>query len=80
MASEGGASPNNEHKPDDAWRRFNADWASLAFLDVSRVFSDEYNQMLLLALHESDASTPKSWSCLMIMPRSSRNLTRLCTA
>ena len=54
--SRGGSSPSTEYSPDDARSKFNADWASVAVMDVSRDFTTEYDQMLLLALHKNNAS------------------------
>ena len=54
--SRGGASPSNEYSASDARSKFNADWASIAVMDVTRDFSEEYDQMLLLALHKNNAS------------------------
>ncbi len=54
--SRGGSSPSNEYSASDARTRFNADWAAVAVMDVSRDFSEEYDQLLLLALHKNNAS------------------------
>ena len=54
--SRGGRSPSNEYSASDARTRFNADWAAVAVMDVSRDFSEEYDQVLLLALHKNNAS------------------------
>jgi hypothetical protein len=53
---EEGSSPSNEYTASDARTKFNADWAGVAVMDVSRDFSDEYDQLLLLALHKNNAS------------------------
>jgi len=54
--SRGGSSPSNEYSASDARAKFNADWAGVAVMDVSRDFTDEYDQVLLLALHKNNAS------------------------
>jgi len=54
--SSGGSSPSNEYSASDAKAKFNADWAALAVMDVTRDFTDEYDQVLLLALHKNNAS------------------------
>jgi len=54
--SSGGSSPSNEYSASDAKAKFNADWAALAVMDVTRAFTDEYDQVLLLALHKNNAS------------------------
>lgn len=54
--SRGGNSPSNEYSPDDAKSKFNADWAAVAVMDVTRDFTEEYDQLLLLALHKNNAS------------------------
>ena len=54
--SRGGSSPSNEYSTSDAKTKFNADWAGVAVMDVTRDFSDEYDQVLLLALHKNNAS------------------------
>lgn len=54
--SDGGNSPSNEYSASDAKVLFNADWAAAAVMDVIDNFSDEYAQVLLLALHKNNAS------------------------
>lgn len=54
--SRGGNSPSNEYSASDARAKFNADWAAVAVMDVSRDFSEDYDQVLLLALHKNNAS------------------------
>ena len=54
--SDGGNSPSNEYSASDAKTLFNADWAAAAVMDVIDDFSDEYDQVLLLALHKNNAS------------------------
>jgi hypothetical protein len=39
--SRGGSSPSNEYSPDDARSKFNADWAGVAVMGVTRDFTDE---------------------------------------
>ncbi len=36
--------------------KFNADWAAVAVMDVIDDFSDQYDQVLLLAMHKNNAS------------------------
>ncbi len=54
--SNGGNSPANEYSAQETKARFNADWAAVALMDVTRDFSDQYAQLLLLALHKNNAS------------------------
>ena len=56
LFSRGGSSPSNEYSASDAQAKFNADWAAVAVMDVTRDFSEEYDQVLLLALHKNNAS------------------------
>ncbi len=54
--SRGGNSPSNEYSSNDARLKFNADWAGVAVMDVSRDFTVDYDQVLLLALHKNNES------------------------
>lgn len=54
--SRGGSTPSNQYSASDARSKFNADWAAVAVMDVTRDFSGEYDQVLLLALHKNNAS------------------------
>ena len=54
--SRGGSSPSNENSTAGAKTKFNADSAGVAVMDMTRDFSDEYDEVLLLALHKNNAS------------------------
>jgi len=51
-----GSSPSNEYSASEARTKFNADWAAAAVMNVNPDFSNEYQQVFLLALHKNNAS------------------------
>lgn len=49
-------SSSKEYSPTDAKKFFNADWAAVSLLNVNKEFSNEFEQLLLIAIHKDDAA------------------------
>lgn len=52
----GGHAPSNEYPPDQAKRRFNADWAAATVFDAVESFDSRHRQGLMVAIHRNKVS------------------------
>jgi hypothetical protein len=54
--SDQSSSSTKEYLPSDANKFFNADWAAVALLNLNNEFSNQYQQLLMIAIHKDNAS------------------------
>lgn len=52
----GAHAPSNAYPPEQAWEKFNADWAAAAIFDTVDDFSTAHQQGLLVAIHRNKVS------------------------
>ncbi len=56
LTKRGSRNPTKEYSLAQAKEFFNADWAAVSVFDVVPEYTDEYTQVMMLALHKNDKS------------------------